>query len=256
MKKYTIEFATTCYEKDWELMLKTNRLRNMIKACKHSFDKVTLYINNVDNYEKVSAVAEQYKKEGVIDEYVRVSDYTDTVKQYFNIRNEQGFYYLAQFLTMIYRSKCDYLLNFTGDAMINSEEEWIDSSIKKMEENERIIVANPLMTGDYKMAMRESFDEDEQFYISYGFSDQCFLVRPEFFRADIYNEENGSSLFYPEKTRGVAFEERVYKFMRNHKYFRITHKKASYRHKNFPKNSFKKVLALYFGINNKKYGIV
>ena len=172
----------------------------------------------------------------------------------YNVKKEKGYYFLIQNLVGIYLSSCDYLLNFTGDAIMVNSEPWIDAGIKKMNENDRVIAANALSDGNYKQAMREALEADEEFYTGYGFTDQCYLIKPAFFKADIYNEENELSLFYPEHARN-SFEERVYRFMRNKKYYRITHKRAIYRHKNLSKGKLKTFLALNLGINRKKYRI-
>ena len=253
-EKYRVEFTTSCYEKDWELILKTNRLQRMIAACNYEFKKKTLYINNVKNFDKVACAAELHKKNGIIDDYIRVDQYAEEAMKFFKIQKGPGYYYLIQFLITVYLGSCDYLLNFSGDSILVNDEEWIDTAIEKMQQNKRIIVANALYDGNFKQAMRESFKVDDHFYMSFGFSDQCYLIRPEFFKADIYNEESELSVFYPERGRG-SFEERIYKFMRNHEYYRITHKRAVYRHKNLAKNKLKIFLALNLGINRKKYRI-
>ena len=253
---YNIEFTTSCYEKDWELLLKTDRLQLMVEACNYIFSKKKVYINNVKDYDKVADAAEQLIQNGLIDQYIRVADYEEEVTDFFKINKSevQGYYYLIQFLTLIYFSEGDYHLNFTADAILTNDVPWIDPAINVLQSNDKIIVANALFDGKIHQAMRESFADDPEFYISYGFSDQCFLVDPSVFRADIYNEQNPLSEFYPAQSRH-SFEERIYRFMRNHDYHRITHKKAHYLHKNFPKNAFKTWLALHTPINNKKYGI-
>ena len=249
-----IEFTTTCYEKDWELLLKTDRLPMMIDACNYPFSKKKVYINNVKNIEKVTAYAEKHKNNGLIDNYINVADYEEEVSEYFKIKKGQGYYYLIQFLTMIYLSEGDYHLNFTADAILINNVPWIEAALSRLQENNRIIVANALYGTQRKLVMRESFADDDDFYTSYGFSDHCFLINPEIFKKDIYNEENPVSEFYPAGSRD-SFEERVYRFMRNHDYHRITHKRAEYKHKNFPKDALKTWLALNTPINNKKYGI-
>jgi hypothetical protein len=253
---HNIEFTTTCYEKDWELLLKTDRLKMMVDACNYPFSKKKVYINNVKNFDKIAAIAEQHKKNGLIDEYIKVSDYEEEVSDFFKITKGKGYYFLIQFLTMIYLSEGDFHLNFTADAMLTNKEPWIDSAIKALQADDRVIVANALSGTKTQrhLVMRESFLDNADFYTSYGFSDHCFLIIPEFFRNDIYNEENPMSEFYPAGSRG-SFEERIYRFMRNQDYRRITHKRAEYRHKNFPKDAIKTWLALNTPINNKKYGI-
>ena len=250
-----IEFTTSCYEKDWQLLLKTDRLQLMVEACKYSFSAVKVYINNVENFEAVAKVCEELKLAGVIDGYIRVADHEAEICQHYNIEKDQpGYYYMVQFLTMIHLSEGDYHLNFTADAILTNSVEWIVPAMDLMQSDEKIIVANALFDGKKHQAMRESFTEKSNFYISCGFSDQCFLINPEFFRHIDYNEENNSSDFYPHESRD-SFEESVYRFMRNHGYLRATHKTAEYRHKNFPKGKIKTSLALNTTFNNKKYGI-
>ena len=252
---HNIEFTTSCYEKDWELLLKTDRLKMMVDACNYPFSKKKVYINNVKNFDKVATIAEQHKKDGLLDEYIKVADYEEEVRDFFKITKGEGYYYLIQFLTMIYLSEGDYHLNFTADAILINKEAWIDSAINTLQADDRVIVANASWgtPAQRHLIMRESFADNDDFYTSYGFSDQCFLIIPEFFRNDIYNEKSSLSAFYP---RNDTFEERVYRFMRNNDYHRITHKRAEYRHKNFPKDAIKTWLALNTPINNKKYGRV
>jgi hypothetical protein len=254
VKNYTVEFTTHCYERDWKLILKSRRIEKMISATKYDFTKKTLYINNVNNYAQVAEAAEKLRQNRIIDDFIRIDDHADEVMKFFNVKKGTGYYYLIQNLVQIYLSSCNYMLNFTGDSILINNEEWIDTAIKKMQEDERIIVANALYDGRKDQAMRESIDADDDFYISYGFSDQCYLINPSFYKKDMYNEKNELSLFYPEHARD-SFEERIYRYMRNHKLFRITHKRAIYMHKNLGKGRFKTFLALHLGINRKKYRI-
>lgn len=255
MNKPTVEFATTVYEKDWEIILKSKRLEDMIKGLNYEFDKRTLIINNVKNFEKVEQYAKKHVESGLLTSYVDVRDYKDKIKEFFKIDNDEGFYYLHQYLTMIYRCDCDYLLSLTGDSFMINNEEWIDTAIQKIVSDNKVIVASPSWHGNIEIQMRESFKDDEDFYYSYVFSDQCFLLKPSFFRADIYNEVNELSYFYPERGRHVKFEERIFKYLRNNDFHLIKHKRALYRHKNLPKGQFKTWLCLNLGINRKKYGI-
>jgi hypothetical protein len=62
-----------------------------------------------------------------------------------------------------------------------------------------------------------------------GFSDVCFLVKTEDFKKPIYNEIREDSAHFP---RGDVFEKRVYSFMKNHKWQRITYVDGICVHKN------------------------
>jgi hypothetical protein len=67
----------------------------------------------------------------------------------------------------------------------------------------------------------------------------------------MYNERHIDSERYP-RYGGELFEKRVDAFMRNHNFMRITSKKASYRHHNFPRDGFRRWILLKTGINLKK----
>jgi len=254
MNKPTVEFATTVYENDWEIILKSKRLEDMIKGLNFEFEKRTLLINNVKNLEEVKRYAQIHIDSGLLTSYIVVEDYKKEVKEFFRIEDDRGEHFLIQHLVIIFLSDADYLLACTGDSMIMNNEEWIDTAIQKIESDEKVVVASPSWYGNVETQMRESFKDDKNFYFSYIFSDQFFLLKPSFFKNDIYNEKNDLSRFYPGEVQG-AFEERVYKFLRNNDFHQIKHKKALYRHKNLPKSRLKTWLCLNLGINSKKYGI-
>jgi hypothetical protein len=97
-----------------------------------------------------------------------------------------------------------------------------------------ILVANPAWNNRFGEAKAESFKEDDNWFYSYGFSDQCYLIRAENFRQQIYNEQHAASERYP-KYGGNLFEKRVDAYMRNKGLKRVTSKKIAYQHRNYPK---------------------
>ena len=116
--------------------------------------------------------------------------------------------------------------------MSKSAIDWITPAIDIFKLRNDIIVANPTWNFKYDEAKNESFDEIGDFYLGYGFSDQCFLIKTETFKHKIYNETHIDSQRYPSYG-GELFEKRVDSFMRNHKLRRLTSKKVSYIHENF-----------------------
>ncbi|MDO9509768.1 MAG: hypothetical protein Q7J14_00605 [Candidatus Magasanikbacteria bacterium] len=240
-----VTFETKVYEKDWRYILRGNYLDKMIKRCNYNFKVKTVFINNVKNKEKVIKYAEKKVKKGIIDSYYFVDDFSDLALEYFNIKKDSfkgGYYYSISELVSIYLCKTDYLLHFSSDSFIeDSNENWINKSIEIFKKRNDIVVANPVWNFDYKMAKKESFTEISDFYLGYGFSDQCYLIKIAVFKADIYNETNNLSNRYPEYG-GELFEKRVDSFMRNNKLYRITSKYISYSHKNFSKSRYIRIL--------------
>jgi hypothetical protein len=249
--KPTITFETKCYENDWEYLLRTDRLKRAVALCNYPFDRVVLYINNVNYPRKVGEYAERLVRSGVIDEVIHVSEHAEETLDAFGCTRDSfvgGYYYSIAEMVGIHLCSTDYLLHFSSDTIMANGEEWIRSAIEKMEENDRIIVANPTWNDKSHRAEEESVAEDEKFYIGNGFSDQCYLIAPARFRSPIYNEKNEISERNYPKYGGESFEKRVNAYMRNHGYVRVTSKKASYRHENFPRNRFGRKATLYFAV--------
>lgn len=238
MSKPTITFETKCWEGDWEYMLKEGYLDRMLDRCHYSFDRKILYINNVENIEKVRSAAQRKIDEGVIDEFVIVEDYAQKVLEFFKIKREDlkgGYYYTISELTSIYLCKTDLLLHFSSDACLeNNNSGWVSRAIDLLTQSKDFFVVNPTWDNNYEEAKLESDAEIEDWYIGYGFSDQCYMVRTLDFRKPIYNERNIESERYPAYG-GELFEKRVDAYMRNHELKRATSKDTTYFHQNYPK---------------------
>ena len=239
--KKMVTFETKVYEKDWKYILKGNYLEKMIKRCNFDFAEKTLFINNVKDKNKVRKYAEKKVEQGVINSYYFVDEYSEKVLKHFDIEKDSfkgGYYYSISELVSIYLCKTEYLLHFSSDSYIEkSDLNWIDKAIKVFQNRNDIIVANPTWNYRYSEAKSESFSENLDFFIGFGFSDQCYLIKTEIFKGNIYNTFHNDSERYP-KYGGELFEKRVDSFMRNNNLYRMTSKEVSYIHKNFPKKDY------------------
>ncbi|MEE6449622.1 hypothetical protein RAH41_03500 [Gottfriedia acidiceleris] len=235
MQQFEVTFETKCYEKDWEILLKTDRIEKMIEFNLYHFKEKILYINNVQDVREVSRYADKLVARDVLSSYVIVDDFSNEALNYFEITKESfkgGYYYSISELVSIYLCKTEYLLHFSSDSILEKPFNWIDLSILKLQDDERIKVANPVWNGNSFEAKQESIVEDENFYIGYGFSDQCYLIRTNEFKKKIYNEKNPISERYPIYG-GELFEKRVDAWMRNNHFKRITFKHGNYIHQNY-----------------------
>jgi hypothetical protein len=125
---------------------------------------------------------------------------------------------------------------------------WIGEAIQRMENNNRFFLANPEWNYRVLHQTRENEDGDDQFwYQNGGFSDQCYLIKAENYRADIYNEPNIAGDIFPAYG-GELFEKRVNSYLKNHNLIRLTSKHAAYRHRNYPKIKLKRWLWINLGI--------
>lgn len=235
-----MSFATTCWEKDWRLILLDPDYLRVRQIAHHQFPFVErlLIINNVDDLALVKAAAQTLIDEGVLTRYV-VAD--GTVLSYFGLRREdfkpdEGikadwvYYNALGPLTAIYEAKGDYLLYLTGDVRLDAPCDWIAKALKFMEKRPEVRVAGLTWNGKYNEAKKESYRKTWNFYVAKeGFSDQLFLVRQKDFRAPIYGEIRDDSHHFP---RGDVFEKRCFSYMKNRGWERIIYRRGSYIHEN------------------------
>lgn len=243
LKPPTVSYATSCYENDWKYILnepdylKTKLIGNNL----YKFDCTILVINNVNDYEEVFSSAKKKLSDRVLSNVYIAKDFESEVLSFFNLKREdfkayEGyrdswiFYNAIGVLTAIYLCKTDYLLYHTGDAYLEKPVDWIPCAIDLMERKKKYKVANLIWNNNVEEVHKESYKTTKDFYVSKnGFSDQQFLVKQDDFRKPIYNEIREDSHHYP---RGDVFEKRVFSFMKNHGWKRITYRYGSYIHKN------------------------
>ena len=236
--KYQVTFETKCWEKDYKLMSETDHLSRMIKNCNFEFNRKNLFINNVDDENVVLSKTDRLKKDSVIDNVFIVNDFVDDALKEFEISKDslgKGYYYSVAELVSIYLCETKYLLHFSSDSYLPNkykDSNWIKESIDIMEKNPDIIVANPTWNYKFNEAKSESIEKyNDDYYISQGFSDQCYLINVEEFKNKIYNYKHPKSERYP-KYGGGLFEKRVDAFMRCNKKYRLVSNKVSYVSKN------------------------
>ena len=61
-----VTFVTNCWEKDWDILLKTDFLKNKIVRNRYDFAEKMLVINNVNDRPKVEKEAQKAVDKGVI----------------------------------------------------------------------------------------------------------------------------------------------------------------------------------------------
>ncbi|SIR34073.1 MULTISPECIES: glycosyltransferase family 2 protein [unclassified Paenibacillus] len=229
-----VTFETKCYEEDWRELLQTDRLRRTIERHAFPFAEKVLYINNVSRPELVARHAQRLVDEGVLTSYAVVEACSGEALDFFGLSEDSfagGYYYSIAELVAIYRCRTEYLLHYSGDSMLGDTLPWISPSLERMRAQPALVCASPVPSGDEEGARQEALTADKDFYIGYGFSDQCYLVRTEDFRARIYGESHPASARYPSYG-GELFEKRVDSWMRNNGYMRLVYRHGSYIHQN------------------------
>lgn len=240
----SVTFATTCWERDWRLILLDPDYLRLKQIARHNFPfaEKLLIINNVNDVDAVLRAAQAKVDEGVLTRFVVAQDLEDKPLSQVQLKREDfqasplypdvssdWLYYNALGpLSAIYAAKSEYLLYMTGDVYLGKEVSWIPKALRRMQKCSNYKVANLTWNKKYGEAKRESHKTEWNFYVSkIGFSDQLFLVKKADFCQPIYQELRADANHVP---RGDVFEKRVLSYMKNRDWERITYRQGSYVH--------------------------
>lgn len=232
-----ITFATSCWERDWRRVLldpdylATRQIGNL----QFSFAEKLLVINNVKNLDVVKKAAQEKVDQKILTSYV-VAQTIPPVFQFDRSHfNDWQYYNALSPFTAIYECQSEYLLYLTGDVYLKEPVDWIPKALRYMQKNPQMKVANLTWNDNYEEAKKESAFRTWNFFVAEaGFSDQMFLVRKEDFCAPIYGEVRSDTDHYPKggNLKGGIWEARVFSYMKNHHWRRITFRRGSYTHEN------------------------
>jgi hypothetical protein len=237
----SVTFFTQCYEGDWESIILNGGIQRKLENLNYEFTKKILIITNVNNREIVEESSKHLKENNVIDYYYFTDDYSDKVLEYFDIDKNTfngGYWYSIAPLLSIYLCETEYLMYLTGDSLVEQKEyDWISRGVEMMLSNPKIKSVNPIWNHDFNNAEQQEnelhnnkFEKNSEWWYGQGFSDQCFLIKTETFKDKIYNNHNELSDIHYPKYAGESFEKRVYAFLLNQNYYRITNKQITYFH--------------------------
>jgi hypothetical protein len=227
-----VSFATCCWERDWRQILLDSDYLAVRQIGNHCFPfaERLLIINNVSDLEAVKRAAQSLVDRGILTRYIVAED----VLPFFDLRrsdfNDWQYYNALAPLAAIYHCQSDYLLYVTGDVYLKQPVCWIPRALRFLAKRPEVKVANLTWNDNYREAKEESYRSTWNFFVAKeGFSDQMFLVRRKDFQAPIYGEIREDGAHYP---RGDVFEKRVFSYMKNRQWERITFRRGSYTHEN------------------------
>lgn len=217
-------------------VLDERRLKMLNDRNPFPFAERVLAINNVRRINAVRKRADRAVAAGFFSKYVIVEDHAAEALEFFALTRESlgsGYYYSIAELVGVYLSRTEYMVHYAGDCIPLQPFDWITPALQLMARDPRIKVCNLTWDEKYTEAKSECCEENDNFHLGYGFSDQCYLIRAADFRFPIYSESHPDSARYPGYG-GELFEKRVDSWMRNHRHLRATFKHASYVHRNWP----------------------
>ncbi|MCA8961561.1 MAG: hypothetical protein KDC38_13645, partial [Planctomycetes bacterium] len=191
-------------------------------------------INNVDDVDAAVRRAEARRLGGEIDDFALVRDHLSFALEECGLSiADLGRipHYSDWALVAVTLPGSPWLVHCDAEVEVSQAEpgrDWISASIERLEQDPRLLVANPAWSPTE--AAREAEQIDGSFALGYGFSDQLFLARRRELARPIYRERHPLSLRYPLAHIARTFECRVDAFMRCHERRRATHLDVEYRH--------------------------
>jgi hypothetical protein len=233
----SVDFETKCWEKDWRLISDSSYIGRMIARCNYAFRKRRVIINNVADVSVVAKAMDRLVEARVIDEFSIAEELADATLSAYEIDPASfkgGYPYSIAELVGVRASSSDYILHFSSDSIMEGRirpAQWVEQALDVMRVRDDVVVANPAWNWRFRKAAAASVEDLTNFYVSCGFSDQCYLIKRSVFDSPIYNYQHDASDIYPEYG-GNSFEKRVFCFMRACDKKRITHKAESYWHRN------------------------
>jgi hypothetical protein len=232
----TVTFQTNCWQRDWRRMLETDRLQRMVEYNQYPFARKTLLINELEDYRAATLLAERAIERGWLTDYVIVEEHTNAALEFFELSRAtlgRGYKYSIAELVGIYLCQSEFLLYFMGDCLPERSCPWIPPAMAMLERSPSVKVVNLTWDAKYAEAKKEALTETDEYYVGFGFSDQCYFIRTADFRAPIYNRTHQASARFPLYA-GESFEKRVDSWMHCHGFQRATYKHGAYLHRNIP----------------------
>lgn len=200
--------------------------------CGVSFDRQVVCVNNIPQelHDDLETMLTERLREDSLENIPVYDKYYELMPK-FNVGAacfKDSFYQSWADLCAIDDCKTKYMVFFSGDSLPWGRSDWVAEGIELLEQCPAIMSVNPLWNGFAEFEKARAYAENDDCYLGYNFSDQCYLIRTEDFNKPIYTETNSETDgIYPGKF-GYSFERRVAAYMRNHRRFRASLKKHSY----------------------------
>jgi hypothetical protein len=229
-----VDLILNVYEATYRAAFAAGYVQGIVAENRFAFRRVVMIINNVANRGAVRALAEEMVAAGTIDLYVFVDEQIEQALRGAGLtKGDLGSipqYSDWALVAMFVPGAAPWICHWDVETHLREPMDWISPSIRLMEEDERIAVANP--NWEKASLDAETLFRKEGFAIGYGFSDQIFLCRRAEFARPIYRDFAPISLRYPFSHLSPIFEQRVDSYMRTHGRLRATYVGAQYVHPN------------------------
>jgi hypothetical protein len=226
-----VDLVVNCFERSYRKVLAPGFFPRVAADNARPFASRTVVINNVESREDAAAMADARIADGEIDRYVFVADRLDVALERTGLTRAElePIPYFTDFaIVAATLDGPDWYLMWDADLRLREPLDWVTPAIALMEDDPRIMVANPNWPVDNLHEFTLEVEGD--FAIGQGFTDQAFLVRRSEMARPIYTQRCVALRRYPLSYVGAIFEARVDAHMRHAGRLRATHRHAVYEH--------------------------
>lgn len=228
-----VDIVFNCYEKTFNRVLDEEFISYICKRNSFPFKNRIVIINNVNDRNSVTQIAQALVEKEVIQAYYFVEDWLEESFKPFNLSNKYfgRIYKMSNWdFTMIKMVQSPYLLHWDEYADIDKEIDWITPSLALLESNPQYFCATPIMKGRKKELETNIIKDNNEFLLDYEFSDHIFLIKTEYLRKQVFRSHHFWIYTYPMAFIAPMWEARVDAYMRTHDLVRINFKGTTYDH--------------------------
>lgn len=222
---------TKVWERDWESGIKHGRVERFFQLIPTPAHR-RLLINNVAFPHRVVETAQDLLARQIVHEIVVVADHLDAALDHFRLTRDMlgaGLPYSSAELVGLFTCPTEFLCHFAGDCVMGHTSDWIGEGIELLRRRVDIAVVSPLWNGSLREALEESPQQDGDYLLGHGFTDQCYLVRAAELKSANLLRFHPASDRYP-KYGGDLFEKRVDSWLRLESKFRTIDPRATCLH--------------------------
>jgi hypothetical protein len=227
-----VALVINCFERTYRHVLAPGTFARVQEEACFAFSHRTALVNNVDDRDDAEGRGRELLRAGEVDEVIFVSDRLgEALAQTGLTRADLGkvAYFTDWALVAVTLPGPDWMVHCDADLRMARRADWITPSIALMEQDKRVLCANPLWPGEsWKDELVELHGD---FALGHGFSDQVFLGRRSELGRPIYGDRSLASRRFPVAHLGHIFEARIDAHQRRHGRLRATYLPALWTHR-------------------------
>ena len=226
-----VDFVTNVFERTYRKVLQPGEIARRVAGHQFAFARRVVLINNVKDRAAVEKLLGPLIESGEITEYYFVSALLESALKKVGVSRqaiEKTIHYTDCSLVAVTLCGSSHVLYSDADVFMLAAQNWIAPGLQLMETDKRVAVVNPKwVTSQVNPETREIKGD---FNLSYGFSDQLYLLSREEFSKPIYRHFVPISYRYPLSHIAPIFEQMVDAYMRANGRLRATYQLATYVH--------------------------